>query len=250
MGLFGKSSKPPPCDNEKMRLASNLDEAEVRYLEVLRRELANLIVAADPDLMIRCYEKAWNFEREIANNPARTHAEESALVAKFPMFSDFDLLGTRHFVPYNEGRNMISDDGLVERYHEISRMLIFMRRRNEFKSKYPIHDEKERNILHDRMRAEKDGRFRDRIEQAIRRFHAYQAGLERGDPSAFPVASFEDAEVEITHLPSLVDNEFGISFKKTGEFGVYSFYVFDTGKIMRSFYRSDALFSERNCLLR
>jgi hypothetical protein len=96
MRLFGRKSKPV-FDQEKARLLRNLDEAWVRHLEVLRREIANLIVAADPGLMVRCYEKAWTFEREIADNPARAQAEEVALVAKFPMFSEFELLGTRHF---------------------------------------------------------------------------------------------------------------------------------------------------------
>jgi hypothetical protein len=220
-----------------------------RHLEVLRREIANLIVAADPELMVRCYEKAWTFEREIADNPARAQAEEVALVAKFPMFSDFELLGTRHFVPYSQARDIFSDDTLVERYHDISRMLVFMRRRDEFASKYAVHDEKERKVLYDCMQAEKDRRFRARIEDVIRRFYAYRAGLEKGDPSMFGVTNFEDTDVEVIRLPSLVDIEYGITFKKTNEFGIYSFYVFDNGKITHDYYRSDAFFKEREFLL-
>jgi hypothetical protein len=56
--------------------------------------------------------------------------------------------------------------------------------------------------------------------------------------------------VEIIHLPSLPDNEYGITFKKTDEFGVYSFHVFNTGEISDSYYRSDVQFNERNFLMK
>jgi hypothetical protein len=248
VGLFGKKAQAPNYNYENARLARNLEEAEVRHLEVLRREIANLIVESDPDLMIRCYEKAWAYEREITASPERAVAEKAALVAKFPMFSDLEMLGTRHFVPYREARDMWSDDDLVERYHEVSRILVFMRRRQEFSADVPVHDAREREVLNDCMQREKDRRFRERIEDAIRRFYAFRAGLEKGDPTTFGVTDFEDAEVEVIHLPSLPDNEYGITFKKTGEFGVYGFHVFDSGKIMYSYYRSDAPFKERKSL--
>lgn len=249
MGIFGKKAQPA-YDHQRVQLTRNLNEAETRCLEGLRREIANLIVIIDPDLMTRCYEKAWSFEREIAENAIRAQAEEAGLIAKFPMFPDFDLLGTRHFVPYSEARKSLSDDELVERYHEISRMLIFMRRREEFKSKYPVHDENEHKVLIDRMRAEKDRRFRERIEDAMGRFYWYRAGLEEGEPSRLGVTNFANDEFDIFRLTNVLDNEYGIVFKKTGEFGVYGFHVFDKGKIIYNYYRSDAQFNERHVLLR
>jgi hypothetical protein len=253
MGLFGKMAQALNSNHENARLtnhqndrlARNLSEAETRYLEVLRREIANLIVASDPDLLMRCYQKAWTFEREIADSPQRAIAEEAALVAKFPMFEDFDLIATRHFVPYHEARSRWSDDDLVERYQEVSRMLVFMRRRQNLAGVGPVHDAKEEKILRNCMGRDKDRKFRQRIEDAIRRFYAYRAGLEKGDPTTFAAATYEDAEVQIIRLPSLPDNEYGITFKKTDEFGVYSFHVFDTGEVSYSYYRSDALFNER-----
>jgi hypothetical protein len=251
VGLFGKRAKALEQNYERSLLVRNLNDAEARHLEVLRREIANLIVASDPDLMIRCYEKAWAFEREITASRERAVAEEAALVAKFPMFPDFEILGTRHFVPYHEARDWWSDDALVERYHEISRMLVFMRRRLEFSAKGPVHDAKERDVLYECMRREKDHRFRKRIEDAIRRFYAFRAGLEKGDPATCGITNFEDAEVEVIHLPSLVDNEYGITFKKTDEYAVYSFHVFDDSlKISYSYFRTDLMFKERHYLMK
>ena len=251
MGLFGKKAQAPERNYERTLLVRNLNGAEVRHLEVLRREIANLIVDSDPNLMIRCYNKAWAFEREMAANQERATAEEAAIVGKFPTFPDFDLLGTRHFVPYGEARDMWSDDDLVERYHEISRMLIFMRRRRDFGADVPVHDAKEEEILHACMQREKDRRFRARIEDAMRRFYVYRAGLEKGDPSALGVNNYVDSEVEIFHLfnSSLPDNEYAILFKKTDEFGVYSFHVIEDGKISYSYYRTDGAFKERQYLM-
>jgi hypothetical protein len=246
MGLFRRKARPIHVGS---RLAQNLDEAETRHLEVLRREIANLIVAVDPDLMVRCYERAWAFEREISENPVRAQAEETALVAKFPLFSEFDLIGTRHFVPYDSGRAMLSDDDVVERYLEVSRMLVFMRLRDEFKAKYPVHEEKEHSVLLNTMRREKDRRFRKRIEDAIVRFYAYRAGFQDASPSASGVTDFEDAEVVVCRLESLGDIQYGIVFKKTEEYGVYSFFVHDDGHITHSYSRSDRAFSERASLL-
>ena len=143
MRLFGRKSQAAAYDHERARLVRNLHEAEFRYLDIMRREPANMIVAASPDLMTRSYEKAWRFEREMAESPVRAQAEEAALVTKFPMFSDFELLNKRHFVPYSEAGDMLHDVAIEERYHDVSRMLVFMRRRDEVKSKYPVPDDME-----------------------------------------------------------------------------------------------------------
>ena len=80
--------------------------------------------------MTRCYEKAWAFERDIAESE-QAAAEEAALVAKIPMFRRLRHHWLRHFIPYREAAKMIEDDALIDRYHDLSRMLIFMRKRQE-----------------------------------------------------------------------------------------------------------------------
>ena len=247
MGLFGKK---PNINHEAARLEHNLAEAEVRYLEVVRREIANLIVQSDPDLMMRSYQRAWTFEREIAASLERAIAEEAALVAKYSTFSEFELLGTRHFVPYEDARKMSSDDELADRYQEVSRMLVFMRRRRDFAADIPVHDKEEEKVLRECMGRERDRRFLKRIESALKRFYAYQSGLQMGDPKTFGVANFEDAEVVIVPLPSLPDNEYGIAFKKTDEYGVYSFHVFDSGETSHTYCRSNSMFQDRKYLMK
>lgn len=91
MGFFGRKAKGAYQDREEA--ARNLREAETRYLEVLRREIANLIMGVDPDLMVRAYEKARSWEQETAGNADRLRADEHALIVKVPMFEEFDRIG-------------------------------------------------------------------------------------------------------------------------------------------------------------
>jgi hypothetical protein len=234
------------------RLARHLHESESRYLAVLRREVANLIIATEPDLMVRCYEKAWSWERETAGNPERLRAEEMALVAKFPMFQDFDVLGIRHFVPYDEVRRSSWDDDLVERYLDLSRMLVFMKNRDRSTHRPFLHGEDEYKVLQRVVRELKDHQFRARIEDALRRCHSYQQGLTTGgaDPFAAGRGTYADADVEVFRMvdSSIVDIETGIIFKKTEEYGIHSFFLGDDGHQFHSYYRTDRNFVKREAV--
>ena len=255
MRLFGKS-KPVGPDPNLARLARNLDEAEIRHLEVLRREVGNVIMAADPDQMVRSFEKAWTWERETSKNPERLRADELALVAKLKSFEDFDIINHRHFVPYADVLDMTSIADVVERYMEIGRMLVFMKNRSEFESvrSRPVHDEKEHKTMLDVVARERGKRFKVRIEEALRRCHAYRHGIDtaKGDPFAGLHETYSDAEVEVFQIPygASPENETGIHFKKTDEYGVYSFFMPDGGKRIDSYYRTDAQFEIRDYVAR
>lgn len=250
MGLFGRKAQQP--SGSAWELTNNLRDAEIRYLEVLRREISNLIVEADPDLMVRSYEKAWTWEQETATNPERLRADEAALVAKLSVFEEFDLIGTRHFVPYAEGRCSLDDDDLVKRYLELSRMLVFVRNRlqPDVARRRPLHDEKEHKVLLDTMGRVKDQRFRSRIDDALQRCYAYRQGFDAGrsEPCAATRETFSDAEVEVFSLPFGIapEIETGIVFKKTDERGIHAVFVHDDGRRSETYYRTDQQFAKRD----
>ena len=253
MGLFDKKQTIEDLQKihitEKAKLASNWIEAEGRFLEGLRREIANLIVDVDPDLMTRCYFKAWDFEREIGLNVIRAEAEEAALFAKFSQFSDFELRQAGDTKIYNQLRNSASDDELVERYLEIGRMLVFLRRRDVAKSEIPLHNEKEYILLCGSMQTLKNVRLYKMIDETMKRYNWYCTGLEKNvhSISGYRVG-FNNDEIEIVYLTGSWDNEWGIVFKKTGDFGVHKFSVYDDGETRGSYYRSDAQFKNRELL--
>jgi len=202
MGWFSKG----PKTSDRL-----LQDAETRFLEALQREIANLLVQRDLDLMVQCYDRAATFEWEMAQNAERAKAEEAALTAKFPFFSDFDLIGTRHFVPYADAGSMHSDEDLAERYQEISRMLIFMRRRNSFSST-SCYNEEDKKVFNKVMQRERDTRFRKRIEEAVLRFHTYAQGLRDGNPSGVGVGNYDAADISVVHLPRGIENTLGVTF--------------------------------------
>ena len=245
--FFSKRQRPSH-EAQSSALVTSLRETEFRYIEILRREIANMIVEVDPCLMARAYDKSWKFEQEINENSVRAQAEESALVAKFSRFSDFDLINARHFVPYYFERKILHDDELVEHYLALSHMLMILRRRDEFVSRLPIHDERERAFLEDRMTAETDRRFRHRMETAVSRFDAYRNGFKAAAGSLPMSTDYEDFEGRIMFLPSFADIRYGIHFKKSDEYGIYSFFVHDNGYGQHSWYRSNHTFEHEKRL--
>jgi hypothetical protein len=81
-------------ESERLRL-----DAENRYIETLRRELANIVVSNSPNRMLALYRKAWTFEQEMAKaDVARVQAELDVLTQRYPLYGDFDLLGVRHCI--------------------------------------------------------------------------------------------------------------------------------------------------------
>ncbi len=254
MWLFGwpRDRKSDPAF---LQLQDNLEEAEIRHLEVLRREVANLIVVTDPDLMVRCYERAWKWEDETAKSPERLRADEVALVTKIKAFEDFDLICTRHFIPYVKSIEMISDEDIVERYLDIGRMLVIMKNRSKIDAvrRRPLHDEHEHKVLLDNMRGERDRRFRARIKDALERFYAYRQGFGAGKDDYFAglYETFSDANLEVfrIHRDLSPENETGVVFKKTDEYGIYSSFTHDDGHVTESYYRTDKHFGKREHLI-
>ena len=252
MSLFRKTNPQEP-NIDTARLTRNLDEAEIRHLEVLRREVGNLIVVNDPDLMVRCYERAWVWERETSAAPDRLRADEIALVTKIKHFQDFDIINQRHFVPYDEVFCMTSIEDIVDRYLDLSRMLIFMKNRSSLDviRLNSLHDKAEYDILKGSMERIKRLRLRGRIDDALQRCHCYQAGYEAASSDLLKSIDqpYSDQEVDVFRLPwrqVTPDNEVGIIFKKTDEYAIYStFYDSDRERAYKSYYRSDASFSNR-----
>lgn len=237
---------------DKVALRRNVNEAEDRYLEVLRREISNMLLNIDPDLMVSTYEKGWRYQDELVEaGKERISADLKALTLKHKFFSDFDLLGTRHFIPYGDARWAASDDEIVERYLEISKMILLPRLLDMDDSSIRLFTEGEFDILRKSVRRCKDRAFKGHIVQAVDRYHALQRAIDRfGSKEAREQMNpLDESDVEVFLLPyNGLENELGIAFKHTGEFGVYGTFQHDDGKIFKSYYRSDNVFQKRDYL--
>src|SRR5262249_4502166 len=128
-------------ESERIRL-----QTETRYLDVLRRELANLIVTDDPRKMVVAYYKAREFERTMSTPPSsRVDAELNVLTERYPLYGDFDLVNLRHFVPYSDAADTSGEDAIEERYLDISKFMVLQNIRA--KSTVPIFSEDEKKTL-------------------------------------------------------------------------------------------------------
>ncbi|MGX5803367.1 hypothetical protein ACWGS9_19225 [Bradyrhizobium sp. Arg314] len=235
-------------------LRRNVEDAEGRYLEVLRRELANILIAKNPDMMLTVYEKAWQYQREIvAADPERRNADLNSITQKFKYYHEFELLGTRHFVPYEIAMFLISEDQVVERYMEISKMLILRRTIIGGEKPHQLFDDYDHEVLTKSIRAQKDRTFKAKMEHALGRFYAFCSGYDQS-PGATGAQrpEFDMNDVSVFKLRSAnftPENETAIVFKFTGEYAVYStFYNDARNRTYESYYRSDATFRERHGL--
>ena len=245
MGLFGKRPDPGPTQQDMLvtSLQRHVDEAETRYLEVLRRELAKLLLESDPMLFDRTYRKARSMAEDLTRaDAALFEAEEAALLQRFRSYPEFDLIGTWHVVSYLGGRRMISDDEIVDRYLEVTRMLLVLRRRHPYLRDKPLFEEREAKAFEDNMRGHLDRRLRARIEGAMQLYCVHRSGLEKGVSEAYPNERpvFRNVEVEVFDLPHMGDEgRYGVAFTETGECGAYGYFVFEDGRVHRSYYASE-----------
>ncbi|MBB2868597.1 UNVERIFIED_ORG: hypothetical protein GGI63_005241 [Rhizobium esperanzae] len=228
------------------QLDCNVDEAEMRYLEVLRREIAQEIMSDDADAMYRAFHKTRDYERELRRgDKARIDADFKSLCHKVPAFQDFDVLGTRHFVAYPDARSSLSTEDLVDNYLDITRMLIINAARKATPHEVTGGDEADQ--LDKAIRRRKDRAFKARIIDAVERYHSYNNARSK---EGLGRRGYDDGKLFVTFvLPEYSpEHGYGVHFADTGEYGLNTVYVDDNGKPFRSYYRSDASFKEQRGL--
>ena len=166
------------------------------------------------------------------------HAE---LCAKYPNFTDFDAVGTREYVLYADGVSMMDDSEIEERYRDI----VWFEALSAIDDKswreagsLRVHTTDEKEIAHLTEYAQRvaDTQLRLRLERALDDAAMRSAGS--GDASR----DFNNDFYLVRSLRHFPDDRYGIHIKRTNEFGIYSFYVFDDGESRHSYYRSDPTF--------
>lgn len=218
------------------------------YLETLQRELANIILAENIETFEKAFFTLRDWESEILRSSEdRRTAEYRLLLEKFPNFEDFDLIGTKHFVRYDD-RPMWSLDDVIDRYREISKFLVLDSLTDEEAGTHRKNfDEREFEIFQQRIRSYKDKRLRDEIKSAMVAF--------RKSDTEYGTDTFESDEYEVTalwrqpHREFTPDNQYGVYSKKLNEFGIYSFFAADNDRTYESYYRSDSAFSRTDVLM-
>jgi hypothetical protein len=208
------------------------------YLEVLRRELANIIMGHSLEEFAKAFLYMRNWEDEISRSAERKKAETGALISKFPDLNDFDLLGTRHFIRYDESIPLLGIDEFIERYKEVSKYLILNHTSPDSKLSPKLYDDEEVRIFRERMVTYKDHRLRTNLKEAMQRYYIWRKGL----PDDATEKVYTDSDYEVFSLSGFAGRsfspevEYGVVCKKLAECGIYSFFA-DTNKTFHHYYR-------------
>jgi hypothetical protein len=241
----GRRSQTPALNSLASTANREASAANDRYLEVLRRELANVISRDNPDKMSALYRKAKAEEREMLRaDKARIQAELTTLTHKYPVYEDFDKIGTKHFVPYSADSHRGEEDKLSETYLNISKFLT-LTRTQDGRSQYPVFSDDDDNIFQRCMKELKDRKFKASLESAVDR---YYLARQVAEASGSEIRDYEDQKIGVFRLPSHADVKYGVHLKQTDEYGIYSFFVYDDGKTTTRYTRSDQSFQKETTL--
>lgn len=231
------------------KLIRDVDEAERRYLDGLRRQLANEIMADDTEAMHRAFHKLRTYEKDLRKaGKERIDADFKALCMKYPAFQDFEPYGTMHFVAYQDATSSLDTGDLVDRYADISQMLIINAARKG--TTFEVFSDREAEQLDKAIRKRKDREFKKRMLDAMERYGALLRAL-RNVPGGDDARGYDDGTVSIRsvfveHSPEI---GYGIHFADTNEFGLHTvFFDDERDKTYRSYYRSDPKFKEQGYL--
>ncbi len=216
------------------------------FLQTLRRELANILIWRDPQRYLQLYRQLHSEVASLGSwRPEEVRKRLAELCRKFPNYSDFDAIATREYVLYPDGVSWNDDAELETRYRDI---VIFVALSvigdptwNEAASRGFVHKFSDEELEHLSKYVQRigDTKLRLRIDKAVEAYYSRrdeQTGL------------LDNDFYSVQPLHHFAENRYGIQIKRTGEFAIYSFFVFDDGRTSYSYYRSDPTFQQEQRL--
>jgi hypothetical protein len=207
---------------------------------VLRREIANVLVWRNPQRYLECYSQLHKEIGLLKGLPASDLARRlTELSTKYPNYSDFDAIGTREYVLYADGASAFDYDELVEKYRELVlfnalSVLIGTSWKDAFRKGF-VHLTDDIELEHLKKYCDRieDTKFRFRLEQAIQDNYLIRSGNSQ---------NLNNEIIDVIDLPHFAEIRYGVRFKSTNEYGIYSSYSFDDGRQSETYYRSNASF--------
>jgi hypothetical protein len=217
-------------------------------LHTLRRELANYMVRRDPDRFLRLYQKAHDEATEIneADKTAQV-AKLTVICDKYPYYTDLDLIMVREHVLYEDAVSWRSIEEIEAHYIDLVNFHALQRALNEdWETIATATSDSDLEHLEKYAQKIKDTKFKQRITDAVDVFYRFRDGYERIDDT--PII-FENDVIQVQHAYHIAEFRYGIYFKDTDEYGLYSFFVDDDrDKTYYSYYRSDHKFENEGYL--
>ena len=236
--LFAESA------TQLLHAKDNKHEADkLLLLTTLCRELANYMIRRDPKRFLAVYKKG-RAAAEMANGTVSGESKKALLKMlsdKYPFLSNFDIVQVRDYVLYEDALSHFPPEDIEQTYIDIVQ---FKALGNSLKWWYDITDfENEEDHL---------GRYVQRIEDTIlqQKLHLaigqyYDSRNNENDSHLEKDAYgkiFDCSWFALHRLSHKMENRYGIYFKDTDNYGIYSSFIYDNGRMSESYYRSDQSF--------
>jgi hypothetical protein len=238
-------------DERKKEASLALVLERANYFLILRRELANMLIWRNPHRYVELYRAIHDEVSSYASLKFEIIDQRlTDLTLKYPTSADFDAVGTREYVlhdwvkglSYAKGDELTHEAEIEDHYKNIIRFEGLSTISNgSWKEAHRLHnvhltDDEELAHLTDYAQVVCNTQFKVRLARAFTYAEA------RGSSAGGGIDDFDEHSYSVRRLPSFADQRYGICVKKTNEYGIYSFFVFDDGRTRHAFYRSDAEF--------
>jgi len=218
-------------------------------LQAYSRELSNYLIQLDPDRYYTVYRRALDEQEKLFTADGKTRdAQLHIITERYPMYEDFDLVGTRPYVLYGETLKRYEDEDIEEHFLNLVRFHSLQRAASEeWRLLMPMLGQKELDHLAGYTRQVKDAKFKERLKQAVKQFQAARETQLSDWQLPDGEKLYEAAEIAVYRVDDIAETVKGIWFKDTNEYGIYSVFYGDE-KAYESFYRSDRTFQKRDVL--
>ena len=216
-----------------------------KLLDTWRREVANILIWHDPDRYLGLYR---SLHAEVSAykdwKPAALQAKRDEISERYPDYEDFDSIGTlRIHVLYPDV--CPPDEELEAMFADITRFQgILCATDPDWKGLRATSDGDLSDLIK-YVAQIKDTKFRLRLERAISDYYVWSA---RKDEMTDTGVVFDYGNTTVRYVDHVSDNCYGVHFKDTNEYGLYSFFVHDDNHISERYYRSDSSFQEERLL--
>lgn len=239
--LIGKMLQPKLQEQAKQH-AGDLN----LLLHTYRREIARWLFRTDPDRFIAHYARAIKLEAQIAVTVRGEQRRQlAAIVEKFPLYSDFDTIGGWEYVQYADALKDQGFEEVAENYLTIIRFQALKAALDPNFGRVKSTSHHLLEMMKEYAQRLKNSRFHQRMSEAMRFYHTFRSGQSE------PVVKYENTTftVQCVHDNHSVALIYGIHFKDTEEFGLYSIFDREDGSTYQTCYRADAKFERGEWLI-
>lgn len=224
------------------RLESLQAKDQSHYLDVLRRELANHLIRHDSERFLRLYrERHFELNKYEDRPKVALTAELLTLSEKFPFLQDFDIVGVRPHVLYEDAFSWQSLDDILEHYWAICRLKKLYSLLHEHWRYVDVTSTEDLAHCEEYVRRLEGAKFAKRLDQAVDTYYRFRgAGFE----------FFENDTVSVTPISHFAELRWGVHFKDTKEYGIRTKYDFDdpNRNSLVCYFRSDYKFENETAI--